>query len=333
MGICTGLGLLLTGQVSDLWQIFFTYSLLLAIGTSAIYVVIMSTVSRWFEKRRGLALGMASIGAGMGPLVVAPFATYLISAFDWRGSFTVLGIIALVVVIPLSLPLRRNPQEVGLLPDGADFSASEAVPQKTIVSADYLSPRQAVRTRSFWLMLGTFLLYSAYLLTILTHLVPHVTDLGFSAAEAAAVLSVAGGATIIGRVFLGVASDRLGKRGAVMLGASLHIIALLFLLWARELWMFYVFALLFGLGWGGMGPATAALISNTFGLGRLGAILGLLDVGFNIGAAIGPVVAGLIYDLKQSYFLSFLLGIGLILAIVVLISFIRQETGRTAVSR
>ena len=110
MGICTSLSLLLTGQVSDLWQIFFTYSLLLAIGTSAIYVVVMSTVSRWFEKRRGLALGMASIGAGMGPLVVAPFATYLISAFDWRGSFTVLGIIALAMVIPLSLLLRRNPQ-------------------------------------------------------------------------------------------------------------------------------------------------------------------------------------------------------------------------------
>lgn len=333
MGICTGLSLLLTGQVTDLWQIFFTYSLLLAIGTSAIYVVIMSTVSRWFEKKRGLALGMASIGAGMGPLVVAPFATYLISAFDWRGSFTVLGIIALVLVIPLSLLLRRNPREIGLLPDGADFSASETVSPKLVVLTDYLSPRQAVRTRSFWLLLSTFLIYSAYLLTILTHLVPHITDLGFSAAEAATVLSVAGGATIVGRVLLGMVSDRMGKKGAVMLGAALHIIALLCLLWARELWTFYTFAFIFGFGWGGMGPATAALIGDTFGLGRLGAILGLLDVGFNIGAAIGPVVAGLIYDLRQSYFLSFLLGIGLILATMVLVSFVRRETGRTAGSR
>ena len=168
MGICTGFSLLLTGQVSDLWQIFFTYSLLLAIGTSAIYVVIMSTVSRWFEKRRGLALGIASVGAGMGPLVVAPFATYLISAFDWRGSFTVLGIIALVLVTPLSLLLKRNPQEIGLLPDGADFSASETVSPKLMVSEAYLTPRQAVRTRSFWLILLIFLLYSAFLLTILT---------------------------------------------------------------------------------------------------------------------------------------------------------------------
>lgn len=333
MGICTGLSLLLSGQVSDLWQIFFTYSLLLAIGTSAIYVVVMSTVSRWFEKRRGLALGIASVGAGMGPLVVAPFATYLISAFDWRGSFTVLGIITLAMVIPLSLLLRRGPQEIGLLPDGADYSASKTLPQDLVVSADYLSPRQAIRTRSFWLMLGSFLIYSAYLLTILTHLVPHVTDLGFSAAEAATVLGVAGGATIIGRVFLGMVSDRLGKKQAVMLGGTLNIIALLCLLWARELWTFYIFAFVFGLGWGGMGPATAALIGNTFGVGRLGAVLGLLDVGFNIGAAIGPVVAGLIYDLRQSYFLSFLLGIGLVLATMALVAFVRQETGRKADSR
>ena len=329
MGICTGLSLLLTGQVSELWQIFFTYSLLLAIGTSAVYVVIMSTVSRWFEKKRGLALGMASIGAGMGPLVVAPFATYLISAFDWRGSFTVLGIVALALVVPLSLLLRRNPREIGLLPDGADFSASGTVPPKLVVSMDYLSPRQAIRTRSFWLILSSFLIYSAYLLTILTHLVPHITDLGFSAAEAAAVLSVAGGSTIVGRVFLGIFSDRMGKKKAVMLGAAFHVVALLCLLWARELWTFYVFALIFGFGWGGMGPATAALIGDTFGLGRLGAILGLLDVGFNIGAAIGPVVSGLIYDLRQSYFLSFLLGIGLVLATMIVVSFVRRETGRT----
>ena len=182
-------------------------------------------------------------------------------------------------------------------------------------------------------MLCSFLIYATYLLLILTHLVPHVTDLGFSAAEAAAVLSVAGGATIIGRLVLGVTSDRLGKKKAVMLGASLHIIALLCLLWARELWTFYAFALWFGLGWGGMGPATAALIGDAFGIGRLGAILGLLDVGFNIGAAIGPVLGGLIYDLRQSYFLSFLLGIGLILTTMVLMSFIRRETGRTAASK
>ncbi|MCK4962020.1 MAG: MFS transporter, partial [Anaerolineales bacterium] len=124
MGICTGLSLLLAGQTSALWQIFLAYSLLMAMGTGAIFVVVMSTVSRWFERRRGLALGLASLGAGMGPLMVAPFATYLLSISDWRMAFTILGAIAWVVVIPLSRLLKRDPQEIGMLPDGAEFSAS-----------------------------------------------------------------------------------------------------------------------------------------------------------------------------------------------------------------
>jgi MFS family permease len=325
MGICTGLSLVLTGQTSALWQIFFTYSLLLSMGTSAIYVAVMSTVSRWFQQKRGMALGIASMGSGMGPLVVAPVATYLISTFDWRMAFTIMGLIAWAVVIPLSQILKRNPQDVGMEPDGAEYSESTARAQKRTVPPDYLSPWQALRTRSFWLVVGIFFCYATYIFIILTHLVPHITDLGFAAVEAASVLSVAGGAALAGRVLFGATSDRLGKKKTAILCTLLHIVALLWMLWAGEMWMFYLFALVFGLAWGGSGPTMAAIIGDTFGLGRLGAIMGLLDVGFNTGAAVGPVLGGAIYDIRQSYFLSFLLGVGLLLATIVLIALIRRE--------
>jgi len=333
MGIFTGLSLVLTGQTGALWQIFFTYSLLLAMGTSAIYVTVMSTVSRWFEKKRGLALGIASIGAGMGPLVVAPFATYLISAFDWRTAFIILGIIALAVVIPFSRLLKRDPQEIGTLPDGASFSPNASLEQRPAAAADYLSPWQAFRTRSFWLVVGIFFLYAVTIFIILTHLVPHVTDLGFSAVEAATVFSVAGGAMLAGRVLLGVASDRLGRKMAAMLCTLMHAGGMLWLLWAQEMWMFYLYALVFGLAWGGMGPVMAVIIGETFGLGRMGAILGILDAGFNIGAALGPVIGGVIFDVKGDYSLSFLLGVGLMLVTTVLIAFIRRETSRAVASK
>ena len=87
MGLFAGLSLLLTSQTNAVWQLFLTYSLLLAMGTSAIYVGVMSTVSRWFDRRRGLALGLASVGAGLGPMIMAPFATYLIANFDWHGVY------------------------------------------------------------------------------------------------------------------------------------------------------------------------------------------------------------------------------------------------------
>jgi MFS family permease len=324
MGIITGLGLLLTGQNGALWQIFLTYSLMLAIGTSAIYVTVMSTVSRWFNKKRGLALGIASFGAGLGPLIAAPFATYLISTFDWRTAFMVIGAIVLVVVIPLSRLLRRDPQEIGLLPDGA--KSPPILNQNVSAAANYLSVRQSFGTRSFWIVFSIFFFYAVTIFIILTHLVPHVTDLGFSAADAASVLSIAGGATLAGRILLGVASDRLGRKTAAILCTLIHAVGLLWLLWADEMWMFYLYALVFGLAWGGMGPATAAIIGETFGLGRMGAILGILDSGFNIGAAVGPIVGGVIYDLNRDYSLSFMLGIVLMLVITVLFVFIRRET-------
>ncbi len=325
MGLFTGLSLLLSGQAGALWQLFFTYSLFLAMGTSAIYVGVMSTVSRWFSRRKGLALGIASIGAGLGPLVLAPFATHLIASFDWRTAFSILGLVAVLVVVPLSRLLRKDPEEVGLRPDGAD-TAGLAYDRGAI--AQHLSLRQAFRTRSFWLVVSSFFLFAASLFLVVTHLVPHIMDIGFSPAQAAAVLSLMGGATIIGRLLLGIASDRLGRKMAAVLCTSLQVGAMLWLLWSREMWAFYLFAIMFGLAWGGMGPTMAAIIGDSFGLRQLGAILGVLDAGFNTGAAVGPALGGLIFDFRQSYFLAFLLGALAMVVTTMLILLIRPETDR-----
>ena len=117
-----------------------------------------------------------------------------------------------------------------------------------------------------------------------------------------------------------------------MVCVLLHVIAMVWLLWSQDLWMFYLWALVFGLAWGGTGPTMAALIGDTFGLGRIGAILGLLEVGFGAGAGLGPIIGGVIFDLKQSYFLAFLLGVVVMLVTTVLISFIRREWGKTVAS-
>ncbi len=118
MGSFAGLSLLLTSQTNSLWQLFITYSLLLAIGTGALYVVPTSTISRWFDKKRGLALGIAGSGSGLGTVSMAPFATYLISNFEWRIAYIVVGLIAWLIVIPSSWLLKREPRDIGTLPDG-----------------------------------------------------------------------------------------------------------------------------------------------------------------------------------------------------------------------
>jgi OFA family oxalate/formate antiporter-like MFS transporter len=329
MGIFTGLGLLLTSQTSLPWQLFITYSLLLSLGVSAIYVVLMTTVSRWFDKRRGLALGIASSGAGLGQVIMAPLATFLISSFDWRMAYLFIGLIAWSIVLPLSRLLKRDPYEIGALPDGLTLEPVQIVSENNEIQSSDLSLLKAVRTRSFWLALFSFLLFATNLFLILTHLVPHITDIGFSPVEAATVLSLMGGAAIAGRVLLGIASDRIGRKLVAVICALFHVGALLWLIWANSLWTLYLFALVYGFAWGGIGPCMAALIGDTFGVGRLGAILGMLDAGFSVGAGIGPVIGGLIFDINHSYIMAFIFEMAAMVVVTLLIVLVRRETNRT----
>jgi MFS family permease len=330
MGLFTGLSLLLTSQTGSIWQLFITYSLLLSIGTSANYAVTMSTVSRWFDRKRGLTLGIASAGPGLGMVIMAPFATFLIAKLDWRMAYVVMGLIAWVIVIPVSRLLRKDPYEIGALPDGVKPDSpggqvsKQTLEEKSTQQVD-LSLPQALKTMSFWFFIIIWILFGFSVLFISIHLVPHVTDIGFSAVEAATVLSMIGGAIIGGRVFMGGLSDRMGKKATLILCALLRAGAMLWLIWLQELWMLYLFALVYGFATGGFSPNMAALISDTFGLRRIGAIIGALDVGFGIGAAIGPTIGGLIFDVSDSYSLAFLIGTLAMIMAILLIALIRRE--------
>jgi len=329
MGLFTGLSLLLTSQTGAVWQLFITYSLILPIGTSATYAVSMSTISRWFDKKRGLALGVAGAGPGLGMIIMAPFATFLITQYDWRFAYLVIGLIAWLTIIPVSALLKRDPYEIGALPDGV--KPEQASESKTLENRDQqtgLSLPQSLRTVSFWLFIFIWICFGFTILFVLTHLVPHTTDIGFSAAEAAAVLSVIGVATLLGRVFLGILSDKIGRKASLILCSVIRAAAMLSLIWAQEMWMLYLFALAYGFTTGGFSPIMAALISETFGLRKIGALIGALDIGFGVGAAIGPAVGGLIFDLSTSYSLAFIIGFLAMLLAILLIALVRPETDR-----
>ncbi len=118
LGLFTGLSFVLSGQVNAAWQLFLTYSLLLALGAGAIWVVTMPPVMNWFVRKRGLAVGIAMSGGGIGQAIIAPFATFLIAEINWRMAFTILGGITLLLVLPLSQLFKRDPAEIGVFPDG-----------------------------------------------------------------------------------------------------------------------------------------------------------------------------------------------------------------------
>jgi len=240
MGLATGTSLLLTGQTNAAWQLFLTYSLLLAMGTSTTYVVMMSTIMRWFDRKQGLALGIASSGMGLGMVVMAPFATFLISKFDWRMAYVILGFIAWSIILPLAMIIKHPNERRALSIKAESVSVGTEKQQFAVgtISSQMagLSLLQALRTRSFWLIMFIWVFYASNSLLVLTHLVPHTTDMGFSAAEAATVISLIGGITIAGRVLMGTLSDRVTSKATAIVCSLLLAGAMAWLVWAQDLW-------------------------------------------------------------------------------------------------
>lgn len=312
MGLFTALSLLLTSQTNSTWQLFITFSLLLAIGSGASYVVVMSTIMRWFDKKRGMAIGIVGAGGGLGQVVMAPFAAYLILNLDWRMAYVIMGVIAGLILIPIARLLRKDPHEVGTVPDGkksnlTDRQVSEPAFAGEALRPSHFSLSQALKTRSFWLILFIWSFSAFSIFLIQTHIVPHTTDLGFSSVEAATILSLIGFAVMSGRVIIGIASDKMGRKNAAFIFSLLQVVAVLQLLWASDLWMFYLFALIYGFAQGSQGAALTALIGDIFGLSNIGRLMGVLGVGWAVGAAVGPVIGGLIFDVSGSYYGAFLI--------------------------
>ncbi len=334
MGFFAGLGLLLASQAGAAWHLFVAYSLL-AIGTGGAYVVVMSTVSRWFDENRGLALGIAGAGGGLGLLAMAPFATFLISESGWQMAYLVLGLIVWLIVIPLSRLARKDPHEMAALQDGARPASMGRQPPALNIGGEDLQPsglsvRGAFKTRGFWLVMFIWLLLAFCMFLVSTHIVPHATDTGGSDLEAATILGLMSGATAAGMVLLGIAADRLGRKKMAIICALFGSAAMLWLAWAPGLPMLYVFAIVYGLALGGFSSSSMALIGDIFGLNRIGSILGVLEIGWASGAIIGPIVGGIVFDAGNSYSPAFLVGAAALAVMALLIASIPRQMERSS---
>ncbi len=326
MGTFTGLSFFLTSQANAAWQLFFTYSLLFSVGTGAIYAIVNSTTSKWFVKKRGFVVGITSSGGGVGTFVMAPLVAYLIANFNWRTAFIVLGFITWIGIGAMSLLLRQDPSELGLLPDG---DQSESIQGSVIKKAEEV-PRgdfslgQAYRLSQFWLLGFSWLLISLSFHLIFVHIVPYAVDMGISPMDASFILSLIGVANVLGRLVLGRLSDTVGRKSLGIISALIQAGALLWLMWARHLWMLYVFAIPFGFTFGGSSAMITALIGDIFGTRSLGAIMGILIAGFALGAAIGPAIGGYVFDVSGQYFMAFVTGTFSILINTFIIALIRK---------
>jgi MFS family permease len=296
---------LISFSVSSLgrWHFYFVYLVLGLIGAGTAPVPYNSVLSHWFDKKRGLALGLATIGIGLSTVVMPSLAYVLITGFGWRGAYTLLGLLVVVVTVPVvGLFLKERPQMMGLSADGA--STDDDTEQLGRGEPTGMSARDAWRSSTFWLMCVAFFLVSVSINGCLIHLVPMLTDVGISAKTAALAASCLGAATLIARAGTGYLLDRFFAAHVAVCffaGAAFGIV----LLWSGAAGVLaMVAAILLGLGNGAEADIMAYQMSRYFGLRAFAEIYSYILAAYTLGGVVGPLLMGISFDSTGSYRLS-----------------------------
>jgi MFS family permease len=317
-GFLLGIGYFLMAKIATIWELYLCYGVIVGVGMGGGIAPSLSTVARWFVKRRGLMTGLTIAGTGTGTLVTPLVANWLISTYNWRTSFTIIGIAVVILIVGLAQFLIRDPGRKGLSPYGAG-----TVADRSNLDAAGLSLQEAVRTAQLWILFAIYVFAGFFVQVIIVHVVIHATGLGISPVSAASVLSVAGVGSLVGRIMGGGVSDRFGNKPTVISALILTGAGFIWLLVARELWMLYIFAIIFGLAYGEILCMMSLLPAELFGLRSQGVILGIIIFASTVGGGIGPVVAGRIFDITGNYQIAFMICVVVAIAGLILAIFIR----------
>ncbi len=310
-------GLLLSSLATDLYSIYLAYGLGIGLGVAMAYTPSMGAVQPWFVRRRGLASGIASSGIGAGTLVVPLLAAWLIETFDWRDAMRGLALFSLVVGLAAAWLLDRNPAARGLAPDGDALDvpttnpsaatgrkpARAALPTRARAAPQLpgLLLRETVRTRRFRWLYAAALFAGAPMFVPFAHLSAAARDIGIGEAQAIALVGLIGIGSLVGRFAIGALADRLGR-------LKTHVVAQFALGASFALWWlggpyanWALFALVFGLSYGGIVSLLPPICSDLFGLRAVSSTIGLLYSGAGFGALLGPVLAGALFDRYGNY--------------------------------
>jgi len=300
-GLFLGSALAGMSLVTELWQPYVLYGGIAALGMGTAYIPCNTTVVKWFVRRRGLAVGLASSGGSVGTFFLPPLAQLLVSAVGWRTAYVIFGAAIFVVLNVVARVMRRDPESVGLHPDGAPAP----------IAADPAGCgwplARAMRTSTFWMLGAAFSATWIPVFVPLVHLVPFARDLGYSPLTGASVVSTLGIGAVAGRLVMGGVSDRIGRRTAVGIAMVLQGIAFLgFLLAGRGVALLFGTALVFGYSYGAISTLFPAIVGDFFGRGQAGALVGFLFALAGAMAGWGPLIAGAIYDATGGYDLTWM---------------------------
>ena len=299
-GIFFGLGYLLMSRLETVWQLYLFFGLIFGIGLSSVDVISLTTIARWFVRKRGVVTGIVKVGTGAGQMTIPFLASILITSYGWRYACILIGVVMLIILVSIAQLMRRDPGMMGLSPDGDETGPAN----EPALAVEGLSLGEAIRTRQFWTICAADLTIVFCLMLVVVHIVPFTIDIEVSPTRAAGVLSTIGGVSMAGRFISGLAIDRVGSRRVMIFCFFLLIAGLLWLQLAKELWMIYLFAVIYGIAHGGFFTTLSPLVAEFFGIKSHGALFGITMFCGTFGGALGPFLAGYIFDVTGGYGLA-----------------------------
>lgn len=334
--LCVSLAMF--GNAHSLWSVYFSYGIMFSLATVAAGFVINTTmVSHWFERKRGIAVGIVAAGTSLGLFIFNPLLAYLIGLYGWRNAMVILGIAAGIVIAVTVLVLAKDrPEDIGQHIDGIAVEVTPPPPatSRTTESASSIvlrnwTFREAISTREFWLLFVAYIGYLFCWYSVTNHAVMAMCDMGLERVKAAGIFGCIGLVGAISGLISAWIADRLRDRKYMVAAAylTLGLGALLFSRTTTSIGMLYVIMVLMGFGHGAA-VLLSAVVADRFGVKAMGAIWGTITMAGLLGGAVGPMVVGYTYDVLKSYTVAWLMLTVLLLLSAAFVLCVRQVPQR-----
>ena len=307
-----GAGLVASSFAASLLGMYVSYGIITALGQGALsFVGHNALISFWFVRRRATAIGIASMGQGVGALVMVPLTQILIDNVGWRWTYVATGSLLLLILVPANAIFqRRAPQDVGQFPDGDNSSPAQNPDRHSTKHAgerDW-TLGEAVRSFPFWCITVGHLALGTALFLINTHAIAHFVAVGYEKLAASFYFGLIGFIRIGATIIWGSLSDRLGRSKAYGLATTvtaLGVVGMIVMTFGAPLWLVYLTIALYGIGHSAGNPTYGAVIGDIFSGRKIGLIFGFLEISFGFGSAFGSWIGGYLFDTNGTYAWSF----------------------------
>lgn len=338
--VALGTALVSMKWVNDLWVFYLIFGGLGALSMSSLSEMLtVAVVPKWFVRRRGRALGLASTGTAMGPLFFPITVTAIVEAVGWRDGWLVMGLAVFCVLVPLSFLIRTRPEDVGLLPDGEDPSkrpatataATAPTPLQPTAAATEVSysRAEATRTMTFWLLALAFALATLCMGGFFANWLPYFQDIGFTAAVGSLAAVAYGICSISVRLFWGLLSERFSVRYLLMAQALVTAVSVIFFMQISGPISLVLAGGFHGLAVGGFFIMRPMIVANYFGRQLIGAVNSIIRPITTVSGSMSPLLIAGLYDIRGTYTLAFSGIVAAWLGVASIVSFARPPAGRT----